>query len=102
MIVDDARKDQWFLSNPLVTGQPRIVFYAGVPLVDAEGFALKDVVGLPLLTARPEMKGHSYLKVIENVFKSGTEHIGFAINGPPSIKEKPEKVIIMLLIPQSK
>ena len=40
MIVPDARKDDRFSSNPLVTGDPNIVFYAGVPLINEEGFAL--------------------------------------------------------------
>ena len=40
MIVGDARKDARFCDNPLVTGDPNIVFYAGMPLVDESGFAL--------------------------------------------------------------
>ncbi|RYD76964.1 MAG: GAF domain-containing protein [Sphingobacteriales bacterium] len=40
MIVPDARLDQRFSDNPLVTGDPNIVFYAGVPLVDEQGHAL--------------------------------------------------------------
>jgi len=40
LIVPDARKDQRFLDNPLVTSDPFIVFYAGVPLVGEKGLPL--------------------------------------------------------------
>lgn len=39
-IVPDSRKDKRFADNPLVTGSPNVVFYAGVPLIDQNGFAL--------------------------------------------------------------
>ncbi|GGG99809.1 sensor histidine kinase [Mucilaginibacter phyllosphaerae] len=40
MEINDARQDDRFSSNPLVTGDPNIVFYAGVPLINNEGYAL--------------------------------------------------------------
>lgn len=40
LVVHDARQDPRFCDNPLVTGEPNIVFYTGVPLIDHEGFAL--------------------------------------------------------------
>ena len=39
-IVTDARKDVRFHDNPLVTGDPNVVFYAGVPLTNTDGFSL--------------------------------------------------------------
>ena len=38
--VPDARRDIRFLNNPLVAHEPKIRFYAGVPLRDAQGFGL--------------------------------------------------------------
>jgi GAF domain-containing protein len=40
MIVEDANKDERFAENPLVKGEEKITFYAGVPLINEDGFAL--------------------------------------------------------------
>lgn len=40
MVVTDASTDPRFSGNPLVTGDPKIRFYAGKPLVDANGLPL--------------------------------------------------------------
>ena len=40
MIINDSRGDPRFADNPLVTGDPHVVFYAGIPLVTGAGHAI--------------------------------------------------------------
>jgi GAF domain-containing protein len=47
LVVTDAAKDERFADNPMVIGDPHIRFYAGVPIVGADGrrigvFCIKD------------------------------------------------------------
>lgn len=39
-IVQDAREDERFHDNPLVTDDPHVIFYAGVPLLSDQGLPL--------------------------------------------------------------
>ncbi|TYQ29152.1 response regulator [Pseudanabaena sp. UWO311] len=39
-IIPDTYKDERFASNPLVTGPPKIRFYAGIPIKNVEGYPL--------------------------------------------------------------
>ncbi len=39
-IVQDSRTDERFHDNPLVIGEPRVIFYAGIPLTTEEGLPL--------------------------------------------------------------
>ena len=40
LVIPDARLDNVFSDNPLVTGDPKIVFYAGAPLISKNGYPL--------------------------------------------------------------
>ncbi|MBD0255698.1 MAG: GAF domain-containing protein [Cytophagales bacterium] len=43
VVVNDLRLDDRFSTNPLVAGDPHVVFYAGVPLVTPDGFVIGTV-----------------------------------------------------------
>jgi signal transduction histidine kinase len=40
MVVPDASLDKRFVDNPVINGPTKLTFYAGVPLVNTDGFAL--------------------------------------------------------------
>lgn len=39
-IIEDSRKDMRFHDNPIVSGEPNVIFYAGVPLINENGLPL--------------------------------------------------------------
>jgi two-component system cell cycle sensor histidine kinase/response regulator CckA len=39
-VIGDARADDRFATNPMVTGDPKVRFYAGAPLITSDGHAL--------------------------------------------------------------
>ena len=66
LIVTDSRLDERFHDNPLVTGDPHVVFYAGVPLVDNNNFPLGT---LCVIDNTPKSLNESQLKSLESLGK---------------------------------
>ena len=62
--VPDAREDKRFKSNPLVTGFPNIVFYAGVPLTNEEGFSLGTLCVIDSKEKKLTPEQESALKIV--------------------------------------
>lgn len=66
-IIEDARNDSRFNDNPLVTGDPNIVFYAGSPLVDENGMALGT---LCVIDSIPRKLSSAQLNTLQILSKS--------------------------------
>lgn len=72
-IVEDARKDERFQGNPLVTGEPQVIFYAGVPLTSENGLPLGTLCVIdhkPKLLTQNQIRSLDALsKQVMNLFK---------------------------------
>ncbi len=65
-IVTDTRSDQRFADNPLVTGDPHVIFYAGMPLINEEGIALGAVCVIDSKPRKLTKDQLSSLKILSN------------------------------------
>ncbi len=61
-IIQDARTDERFHDNPLVTGDPFVIFYAGMPLVSDEGFPLGT---LCVIDHKPKLLSQSQISSLK-------------------------------------
>ena len=61
-VIEDAITDPRFASNPLVTGDPNIRFYAGAPLVTRSGAALGTVC---IIDTKPRIADRGQLELLQ-------------------------------------
>ncbi len=62
--VPDASRDSRFFNNPLVTGPPKVVFYAGVPLRTTQGL---NIGSLCVIDHKPRMLHPDQVEVLKTL-----------------------------------
>lgn len=61
-IIQDARKDVRFNDNPLVVGEPHVIFYAGVPLIGVDNLPLGT---LCVIDHKPKLLSQGQVKALK-------------------------------------
>lgn len=79
LVVPDTTQDPVFAKHPLVVDEPHLRFYAGAPLVDAEGLAVGTLALLDTTPHTGLSEGqaealHSLAQVASNLLQSRREH----------------------------
>ena len=71
-IVEDALLDDRFRDSPLVTGDPSMRFYIGIPLIDDRGFVLGT---LCIIDDTPHPVDRKQIKILQSLASQIVEHL---------------------------
>jgi GAF domain-containing protein len=63
-VIPDARQDQRFADNPIVTGEPKVIFYAGAPFTEPSGYTIGT---LCLIDHRPRTLDATELAILASL-----------------------------------
>ena len=63
-IIPDATKDERFADNPLVTGSPHVIFYAGIPIATIDG---NNVGTLCIIDNKPREFSKQQINLLKNL-----------------------------------
>jgi len=64
LIVPDTHQDKRFANNPLVTAEPKIRFYTGMPLITPEGYAIGTLCAIDYVPRELSQKQVEGLRVL--------------------------------------
>jgi len=74
LIIENALDDERFSKNPLVTGDPNIRFYAGIPIKSVEGYSLGT---LCVIDNKPKIPSARELAALNDLAQLATKEIQF-------------------------
>lgn len=71
-VIEDSHDDERFKDNPLVTSDPDVRFYAGMPLITREGFKIGTVCGID---HKPRVLTKSQIRILDIVSRQVVDQL---------------------------